>query len=45
MIAVHYMVSVEELLIGDFSGLEKIMVNQNPLLGHIDEGLQSDNSY
>lgn len=38
-IAVHYMVSVEELLTGDFSGLEKITVNQNALWEHIDEVL------
>ncbi len=38
-IAVHYMVSVEELLTGDFSSLEKITVNQNALWEHIDEVL------
>ncbi len=38
-IAVHYMISVEELLTGDFSKLEKITVNQNALWEHIDEVL------
>lgn len=38
-IAVHYMISVEELLTGDFSKLEKITVNQNTLWEHIDEVL------
>jgi len=36
-IAVHYMVSVEELLSSDFSNIGEIVVNPNALWEHIDE--------